>query len=211
MSQKLFTLINGDKVHLAPGSKIIPAEEFSKALDSAALVQTVKEDAEAYKLSVAKEAEAIKEAAEAKGFQEGLKQWAENLKLLEDEIQRVHQEVSETIIPVALKAAKKIIGREIDTSKEVVVDIVLNNLKAVAHHKKIRIHVNQQDLRTLEANKDRLKKNFEHLESLQLIESDDVNPGGAIIETEGGIINAQLENLIRVLEKAFENFTKQEV
>jgi len=211
MSKKLFTLIKGDKVHLAPGTKIIPGKDFSESMDSAELIKKVQEDAETYKLEVASEAEKIKEAAEQEGFQQGLEQWAEKVVQLEEEIGRVQKELTETIIPVALKAAKKIIGREIEMSKDVVVDIVLNNLKAVAHHKKIRIHVNQQDLLTLEQNKEKLKKNFEHLESLQLVESEEVQPGGAIIETEGGIINAQLENLIKVLEKAFETFTKQKV
>jgi len=211
MSKKLFTLINGDKIHLAPGAKILPAEEYSEALDAAEVVKKVQEDAEAYKMAVAQEAEKVKETAEQEGFQQGLEQWAKNLVKLEEEIGRVQGEVTDVIIPVALKAAKKIIGREIETSKEVVVDIVLNNLRAVAHHKKIRIHVNQEDLLMMEQNKEKFKKNFEQLESLQFVESDEVKPGGAIIETEGGIINAQLENLIDTLEKAFEAFTKQKV
>jgi len=211
MSKKLFTLIKGDKLHLAPGAKIIPAEDFSEALDAKEVVKKVQEDAKAYKIAVTEEAEKVKEAAEQEGFQQGLETWAEYVVKLEEEIARVHAEVSETIIPVALKAAKKIIGREIETSKEVVVDIVLNNLKAVAHHKKIRIHVSQDDMAMMEQNKEKFKKVFEHLESLQFVESDEVKPGGAIIETEGGIINAQLENLIDTLEKAFETFTKQKV
>jgi len=211
MSKKLFTLINGDALHLAPGAKILPAEEYSRALDAGEVVKEVQKDAEEYKMAVAKEAETVKEKAEQEGFQQGLKQWAEHVAKLEQQIEKVHAEVSETIIPVALKAAKKIIGREIETSKEVVVDIVLNNLKAVAHHKKIRIHVNQDDLPIMEQNKEKFKTNFEQLESLQFVESDEVSPGGAIIETEGGIINAQLENLIKTLEKAFESFTQQKV
>jgi len=211
MSRKLFTLIKGDAVHLAPGAKILPADEYSKALDAGEVVEEVQKDAEEYKLAVAKEAETVKEKAEEEGFQQGLEQWAEHVAKLEQQIEKVHGEVSETIIPVALKAAKKIIGREIDASKEVVVDIVLNNLKAVAHHKKIRIYVNQEDLPTMEQNKEKFKANFEQLESLQFVESDEVKSGGALIETEGGIINAQLENLIKTLEKAFESFTQQKV
>jgi type III secretion protein L len=37
---------------------------------------------------------------------------------------------------------------------------------------------------------------------LSLRDRSDIQPGGCIIETEGGIINAQLENQWRVLENA---------
>ncbi|NGX58371.1 MAG: Yop proteins translocation protein L [Chlamydiae bacterium] len=210
MSKKLFTLIKGDKVHFAPGTKIIPAELFSELLSSSELLKKVQEDAAEYKLGVVSEAEKLKEAAEQEGFQLGLEQWADHVVKLEEEIGRVQKDMTDTIIPVALKAAKKIIGRELEISEDAVVDIVINNLKAVAHHKKIKIHVNKQDLITMEKNKEKLKKNFEQLETLLIVESEEVKPGGAIIETEGGIINAQLDNLILILEKAFETFMKQD-
>ncbi len=208
MSRKHFTLIRGDRIHFAPGTKILKASEFSSSLDAKELLKTVQEDAAEYKIQVAREAEKSKEAAEEEGFQEGLKKWAALQAELEKEIENVHQQVSETVIPVALKAAKKIIGRELELTKETVVDIVINNLKAVAHHKKIKIYMSRQDAEIMEKNKKRLKDVFEKLESLLLIESDDVKPGGAVIETEGGIINAQLDNLLNTLEKAFESISK---
>jgi type III secretion protein L len=58
----------------------------------------------------------------------------------------------------------------------------------------------------LEQEKQEIKKIFEHLQSLSIQERDDVEPGGCIIETEAGIINAQLENQWRALESAFASF-----
>jgi type III secretion protein L len=208
MSRKHFTLIKGEKIHFAPGKKILKADEFSKSLTAKELIDTVKDDAIEFKKSVVEEAEKQKEEAQKEGFQQGLEKWASIQAEFEEEIERVHQKISETVIPVALKAAKKIIGRELELSKEAVVDIVINNLKAVAHHKKIKIYISREDAPILAKNKERLKGVFEKLESLMLIESDDVKPGGAVIETEGGIINAQLDNLIRTLEKAFESISK---
>jgi type III secretion protein L len=61
----------------------------------------------------------------------------------------------------------------------------------------------------LEAAKSQIKKVFEHLESLSIQERSDIEPGGCMIETEAGIINAQLENQWRSLEIAFESFMKK--
>lgn len=210
MSKKFFSLFHGESVSLAPKTKRIPADVISKALDAEGVLEEVKSSAERYRLEVAQEAEKLKQIAANEGYEEGFKQWGEHIANLELEIEKVRQEVTAMIIPIALKAAKKIVGREIELSNETIVDIVLNNLKAVSSHKKIKIYVNKADLEVLEGNKNVLKQVFENLESLSLIERNDVKPGGCIIETEGGIINAQLENQWRILEQAFSTLMKQQ-
>ena len=208
MSNKVFTLIHGGKVHLSPKKKILKATEISDALTANEMLDKVKEDAEQYRHEVAVESEKIKEEAQKEGFEEGFKKWAELIVKLEQEIKNVRAETEKLIIPVALKAAKKILGREIELSQNTVVDIVSANLRAVSHHKKIKVYVNKNDLEVLETNKTKLKQIFEGLESLTLVEKNDVSPGGCVIETEGGIINAQLDNQWRVLEQAFQTLFK---
>lgn len=208
MSKKFFTLIHGDNIHVAPKKKIIPAEDFSQLLSAEHMLEQVKKDADKYVQETVQECEKMKEAAQKEGFEEGFKQWGELIAKLELEISNVRKEIEKVIVPVALKAAKKIVGREIEVSSAIV-DIVSNNLKAVSQHKKIKIYVNKSDLEVLEAQKGQLKQIFEGLESLSVIERNDIKPGGCVIETEGGIINAQLENQWRILEQAFESLAKQ--
>lgn len=203
MSKKFFSLIHGSAVHIAPETKIIPAEEFSALMNASEIIDNVKEDAKKYQLEVSSESEIIKERAQKEGYEAGFQEWVEKIAQLETEIQEVRQEVSKLVIPVALKAAKKIVGREIELSRDVIVDIVLSNLKAVAQHKKITIYINRKDQEALEAHRPRLKQIFESLEILSIRERSDIEPGGCIIETEGGIINAQLENQWHILETAF--------
>ena len=66
--------------------------------------------------------------------------------------------------------------------------------------------MNQIDLDRVEEQRPKLKALFEHLESLAITARGDVQPGGCIIETELGIINAQLENQLQALEAVFRNF-----
>lgn len=208
MSKKFFTLISGDRIHTAPKAKIIPAEDFSTLQDASEVLQYIKEDAEKYRHQVAKECEEIKENAYKDGYEEGYSQWAELLANFEKQLEAIHKEMQQAIIPVALKAAKKIVGKEIELSEDTIVDIVASNLKAVTQHKKITIYVNKKDLEALEKNKQKLRDLFEHLESLSIRPREDIVPGGCIIETEVGIINAQMEHRWRVLEKAFEALMK---
>lgn len=209
MSRDLFTLFYGDRVQIAPKKKIVSAEDFSKALSSKEMIEHVQMEAKKYRIEVIEECEQLKEQAQKEGFALGYKEWANQLASLEAEILKVRKELSHILAPVALKAAKKIVGRELKISEETVVDIVSNVLKSVAQHKKITIYANPKDLVVLESHRPRLKEIFESLESLSLRPRDDIEVGGCIIETEGGIINAKMENQWKVLERAFEAmFTK---
>jgi len=203
VSKKFFSLIHGETVHIAPKTKVIKADAFSKMVDADDVLKSVQEDAKRYRLEVSQECEKLKEQAQKEGFEEGFKKWAEHVAKLEEEIVKVRKDMEKVVVPIALKAAKKILGRELELSETAIVDIVSNSLKSVAQHKKITIYVNRKDLNALEANRPRLKEIFESLEALSLRERADIQSGGCVIETEGGIINAQLDNQWRVLENAF--------
>lgn len=209
MSNKFFSLIYGEKNKIVPNKKIIPGEAIGLILDAQEVLVQVKKDAEKYKIEVAQECEKLKELAKQEGFAEGYQKWAEHIAKIEEEIIKVRTELEKMLIPVALKAAKKIVGREIELSENTIVDIVSNSLKAVSQHKKITIYVNKKDLDPIEASRPRLKEIFESLEVLSLRERPDIARGGCIIETEGGIINAQLENQWSALERAFTTLMKK--
>jgi len=207
-NKKLFTLIYGDTVHQAPEGKVIDQESLSKLLTAEEVLSEIKKDAEKYRQSVIAECEALKEQAQKEGFQEGYQEWAIHLAKMEEEIARVREEMQKLIIPISLKAAKKIVSSELAIQPNAVMDIVSNALKSVSQHKRIIIYVNKGDLELLEENKNKIKDIFESLESLSIRERDDVEQGGCIIETEGGIINAQLKDRWRNLESAFESLAE---
>lgn len=208
MSRKFFTLIYGDRIHVAPQTKRIPASDLSTLLEASEILEHIKQDAEKYRLQIAKECEELKENAFKEGYEEGFKQWAEHLTDFEKQLEALDKKMQGVIIPIALQAAKKIVGREIELAEETIVDIVAANLKAVAQHKKITIYVNKKELDILEKNKPRLRELFENLESLSIRPREDIASGGCVIETEIGIINAQMEHRWQVLERAFEGLLK---
>jgi type III secretion protein L len=206
---KYFTLISGKEVRPSPDKKVIPAKEFSTLHDAAEILTSVQKEALEYKKSVASEAEKIKELAFHEGFQEALVSLNKHLLLLDQELKKLREDIQKKILPLAFAAARKIMGEELKLHPDRIVDIVMNSLKPVTQHRKVIIYVNKSDLEELEASKSKIKKIFEHLENLSIQERNDIEPGGCIIETEAGIINAQLENQWRSLEIAFESFMKK--
>jgi type III secretion protein L len=208
VSEKLFSLIYGSTISKAPGKKVLPSDALSKLQTAEEVLKTVIEEAEKYRQQVAAECEALKEEAQKEGFAEGYEQWTGQLAKMEEEIGKVHEEMQKLVMPISLKAAKKIVSSELALQPAAITEIVSNTLKSVAQHKRIVIYVNRCDLEALEGNKNKIKQLFESLESLSIREREDVEQGGCIIETEGGIINARLKDRWRNLESAFESLAE---
>jgi len=210
VSKKFFSLIYGDELHVAPKTKVIKSDKLSKLLESKELVERVQNEAKKYRQETVNECEKLKDTAQKEGFEEGFKEWADQVAFLEKEVTKVQKELEKKIVPVAIKAAQKILGRELELSDKTVVDIVSTTLKAIASHKKVVLYVNRKDLDILESEKKQLKAIFENIQSLSIRPSDDMQPGSCIVESEVGIINAQLDQKWKVLEKAFKGlFTKE--
>ncbi len=203
-----FSLLYGDKIATAPSGKVVPAGEFSALIDGETLLNRIREETERYRREVADECERLKDEAEKVGLQQGLDAWSEQVALLEQEIERVNERVAKRVLPIALKAAEKIVGREMSMNDETIADIVKNSLRSVVEHQRITIYCNKEDLPALEKYKEDLKGMFDRLESLMVVDRDDVQQGGCVIETEAGIINAQWDNQWDALKRAFDTILK---
>lgn len=204
MNKRFFSLIHGGDLHLAPNKKVVPSSLIETLLKAKEVLEKVHEDAFKYRKEVAAECEKIKEQAQKEGYEAGFQRWAEHILTFQKRIDSVRSDYVRMLAPVALKATQKIVGKAFELSNDLIYNIVENALKPVLQHKNITIYVNRDDLRFLEKNRERLKSLFESIEVLSIRERDDISKGGCVIETEGGILNARLENQWDLLEKAFE-------
>ena len=206
---KFFSLIYQGDIHLNEDDKVIPKTEFSKLLSGLEIVKKAKEDASLLSENTTKECEELQKKAFDEGFQEGLVQLNQHFFLFEEKAKSLRHELTQSILPIALKAAKKVVGEELKIHPERIVDIVRQALTPVSQNHKFTIYVNKADKDTLENHKPEIKEILERLETLSIQEREDISPGGCVIETESGIINASLENQWRALEAAFQKYTKK--
>jgi len=84
---------------MAPGKKIIPSDSVAKLLDARAVLKKVKKDALSYKQDVVEECEKLKERAQKEGYEEGFKEWAEEIIKLQERIGRMSKINVEYKIP----------------------------------------------------------------------------------------------------------------
>ncbi len=205
---KFFSLIYQGEIHPDSDEKVIPAEDFSTLMGAAEILTRAKQDVEHYKKQVEKECRELKEQAKEEGFSEGLSRFNEHLIHFDKQLRVIRMDLQKQILPLALKAAKKIVGEQLSVSPETIVEIVIQTLAPVTQNHRFNIYVNKVDKEILEAQKPKIKSILEQVQVLTIQERSDVAPGGCIIETESGIINASIENQWRALESAFEKYMK---
>ncbi len=201
---KLFALLYNDSVRLNPGKRVLSPEEYSSILSAEELVTKVNEElAKKHQELEEAMAKAREEAVQA-GFQEGLAQWAQQMAEFEKAAAALKRETEKNIVPVAIKAAAKIVGREVEQKPETFLEIVRQSLKAISQHRRFVIYVNPKDLPLFEAGKPKLKEILEHAESIALVPREEQAAGSCTVETEAGIINVEMEALWKSLESAFQ-------
>lgn len=202
----LFSFLSNATLSVKPGEKIISAESFSQILEAQEVLKKAESAALEHQKNTEQACEELRKKAQEEGFQKGLEEFNEHILSLDKEAKKILLEMQKIILPLALKAAKKIVSKEIELDPETIVDIVMQAMAPAKQNKKITIFVHKSDLEALERNKPKLKSMFENLQVLSIQERPDVTPGGCMIETETGIINATVENQWKALENAFAKY-----
>ncbi len=205
---KFFSFSKED-IYPPPSQKIIKKDDFSSLIEISQILEKAKEEAALIKEKTLKDCEALKEEATKEGFDEGLDRLNEHILHLDSAIEKLSAEYEKKILPIALKAAKKIVSEELKLHPERIVEIVKMSLKPVVQHHTIKIYVNKSDYNILKEEKQKILDILNQVKTFAIEERDDIETGGCIIETEGGIINAQLETQFRAIESAFEKFQKK--
>jgi type III secretion protein L len=141
--------------------------------------------------------------AAAEGGEEGAAQ-AQHMR---DEIAgletRMLKEVEGEVVRAAVRVAAEILAAETQQRDDAVVDVAATALVAARNARDINLRVNPRDAAVLRAGKARLVANLTRAKDLEIREDRRVSPGGVLIETESGVVDAQLatqlDELARIL------------
>jgi flagellar assembly protein FliH len=114
--------------------------------------------------------------------------------------QEIMDEAEQQIVDLVLLIARKVVKNISETQSGVVTANIVQALRKVRARGTVIIRVNTADLKlTTEHVKDFLKS-FENVESIQVHEDSTVDPGGCIIETDFGEVDARISSQLSELE-----------
>ena len=105
------------------------------------------------------------------------------------------EHAEQTLADLAIEIARRAIGRELETTREAVVDIVKQVLEEVTHGTRVRLLVNPMDGSALEGQLTEIKAVFSHLRDVEIIEDRKVG-FGCKVESDAGMIDARVESYL---------------
>ncbi len=143
------------------------------------------------------------------GLEEGRKQGekvaSDFFSLLEDiriQKERILGESEKTVVELSLALASKIIGTEVEVKPETVLAVARNAIHQLVDKSRVLLRVNPRDYEIVKRQQNNLRATVDGIKSLEIEEDVRVNPGGCLIETDSGNVDARLESQIEVLKEA---------
>jgi type III secretion protein L len=103
------------------------------------------------------------------------------------------------ILELALKVAEKIIGRDLERAPQTIVEICATAIEYARHAKAMVLRVNPKDAAVLREKHKELLDRVGQLAAIAIKEDADVARGGVIIQTDGGVTDAQLSTQLEML------------
>ena len=196
-----------DIVRSARPSFGAPADFAAVQQESELLVLQAREkvseiEKEAYEIGFAQGQKAGLEVGE-KMVETLLKQYSVSIEELNKLRKEVFSSSERQVIRLALEIAKKIVKREVAIDDELILTLVKVALDRVADQALITIRVNPKDYHAIEHHHASRPDAGALNETVKLIEDPLIGRGGCVIETDGGTIDARIEEQLREIEKGF--------
>lgn len=167
------------------------------------------------------EAQKIREEARQEGIklgkEEGKKEYEDKIKeALEvlnkavKERKKIIKDSESEILRLSLKAAEQIIRSEVSLHRDVCLNIVSEAISRVSDREQIIVRVNREDSEYIKKFKDRLTSMLDGVKSFSVLEDSSVEPGGCVIETNLGYVDARISTKIKALAEAFKKVEEKE-
>jgi flagellar assembly protein FliH len=183
--------------------------------DAEKIVAEAKQQAQAIETAARSAFEAERQEAEERGrvagreagFDEGkaeverlIQRTQTILERAQDKRAEILAETEQQIIDLVLLISRKVIKVISENQRNVVISNVVQALRKVKGRGNILIRVNMMDLKMTSDHTKEFIKLVEGAKSIQVIEDSTVDPGGCVIETDFGEIDARISSQLAELE-----------
>lgn len=193
-----------------PGSgKIIRKELFEASQEARNIVDAARREAEQIVAKAEQERTASVEAGLQLGYEEGLKNWNRILAGAWQARENLKTEWEQSLLHLAVRVAEKIIGEQLRLQPDSIVPIVREALKSVGQERQLTLLIHPDHRETVQANLDRLQALVGSSRQIHLVAHPDVAPGGCVVESELGVIDAKLETQLKCLEEILLSASKK--
>jgi len=181
---------------------LLKRDLYAARLQAKDILAAANHDAAAIRDSANRERQAYLDKGYREGFDAGLAKWndilAQTWRARDDFFRRNEPD----IIRLAVRMAEKILGEQLRLDPTSIASIVREAMKGVRRDRNLVVYVNPAEV-------EHARKGFSSIEALlgeardvEVRPNPNVKPGGCIVESELGVIDARLETQLGLLEKA---------
>jgi len=197
------TLITGSELGGVIDREVLEASEKAKKLILKARDEAgqIREEAREVLGQVKEEMERSKKEGYERGYQGGLEKGLEMLIRVKELRAKLFTDNEREMVKLVFEIAKKVIGREFSENDKAIMNVIRLALSD-AVGEKITVMLNPKDYGKVKKNEKELLEAVETGKSLSFREDDEVQPGGCVVDTEIGTIDAQLDTQLNAIKKA---------
>lgn len=121
---------------------------------------------------------------------------------LESQLRSEREMIEKTAARFALAVAEKIVRREIQHDKEFVLGQVREALKRVVGVARVQLRVHPSDEPVVRSHRAGVAEGVDSLREFSIEVDDTIEPGGCIIESDSGNVDARLATQLKQIEEA---------
>ena len=180
---------------------IIRGEVYSASAKARELLQKAQAEAAEIVRKAEEKSEELRKSGYETGYQEGLAQVTEQLVKARQEHEQFLKNANRELMDLAFRIAEKIIGKQLEIEPQTIISVVKQAMQNVRGSKQLTIRVHPDDAKILRENDEELQEALGRQRIIDIMEDKKVQPGGCIIESEIGTVEAQLQTQLERLKK----------
>lgn len=185
----------------ASSRSVLNSEEF----EAKSAAQKIIEEAKAQAAEILAQAERDKEdifaQAQAEGAEAAAAEATGELAKAKMQAGQVLADSEASLVKLALQVAEKIIGEDLKRDPQVVLAICATAIEQVRYAKAMVLRVNPSDGALLREKRPRLMERVARTVDIAIKDDPEVEPGGCILQTEFGTVDAQLKTQFEMLRQ----------
>jgi type III secretion protein L len=182
-------------------TRVVKGQAYDATVDAAQIIEATHAEARKILEAAGQEKQTVLEAARKEGYDQGFQLWHAAVEEANAVRDRRLADSEPELIRLAVRIAEKIIGEELRLNPQATVSIARQCLQWLRRERSVMLRVSPAEMDLLRERINSLHEIGGPQRSIEVIADPAISPGGCIVESEYGVIDARLETQIRSMEE----------
>jgi type III secretion protein L len=183
------------------GATVVKGDTYDAKIDASRIVDAARAQARSIVEAAQQERQAILDAARHEGYEHGLREWNSAVGEVDTARDRYLADSELELIRLAVRIAQKILAAELRLNPEAIVSLARESMQSLGRERSLTLRVSPDSIELMRDRIHSLRETAGPRRSIEVVPDRSVEPGGCIVESEYGVIDARLETQMRCMEE----------